>query len=128
MSKCTPFFALFLVACACRQSQSLTFDEAKHTQPFQAVVESTEVHAGRCWGRSGDLAVEIRLRRRDGALLAITENQATMTELALALNLTNGAAFEWPKAIADFEAAAHAKCQQKLHSLHDPEPMVPTGN
>ena len=128
MSNYIPAFAMLFVACACRHSQSLTFDEAKCSRPFKAVVESTEVLAGRCWGRSGGLAVGIRLRREDGAIVAIATDQATLTQLALALNLTNGAAFEWPKAIADFEAAAHAKCQQKLHSLHDPEPMVPTGN
>lgn len=128
MSNYIPAFAMLFVACACRHSQSLTFDEAKCCQPFIAVVEGTEVHAGRCWGRSGGLAVGIRLRREDGALIAISTDQATLMELALVLDLTNGAAYLWPKAITDFEAAAHAKRQQKLHSPQDSEPMVPTGN
>ena len=128
MSKYIPIVAMLFVGCACHHSQSLTFDEAKCCQPFIAVVEGTEVHAGRCWGRSGGLVVEIRLRLQDGALVAITTDQATLTELALALNLTNGAAYEWPKAITDFEAAAQVRRQQELHSPQDSEPMVPTGN
>ena len=128
MTKYIPFIAMFFIACACRHIQSLTFDEAKRSQPFQAVVESTEVHAGRRWGCSGGLAVEIRLRREDGALVAITTDRATLTELALSLHLTNGAAYLWPKAIVDFEAAAHAKRQQELHSPRDSEPTVSIGN
>jgi len=128
MSKYIPAFAILFVACACRHSRSLTFDEAKRFQPFQAVVEGAEVHTGRCWGRSGGLAVEIRLRRQDGALVAINADRATLTELALALDLTKGAAYEWPKAITDFEAVVHAKCRQKLHSTLDPEPTESTGN
>ena len=128
MNKYIPAFAMLFVACACRHSQSLTFDEAKRFHSFLAVVESTEVQAGRCWGRSGGLAVGIRLRREDGALIAISTDQATLTELALVLDLTNGAAYLWPKAITDFEAAAQVRRQQKLHSPQDSEPMVPTGN
>jgi len=128
MSKYIPIFALLFVACACHHSQSLTFDEAKSCRPFKAVVEGTEVRAGRCWGRSGGLAVEIRLRRQDGALVGISTDQATLTELAFALDLTNGAVYLWPNAITDFEAAAHAKRQQKLHSRRDPELTVRTGN
>jgi hypothetical protein len=60
--------------------------------------------------------------------VAITADQATLTELALVLDLSNGAACMWPKAINDFEAAAHAKRQLKLHSLREPEPTVPIGN
>ena len=123
-----PILAMFFVACACRHIQSLTFDEAKRSEPFQAVVESTEVHAGRRWGCSGGLAVEIRLRREDGALVAITADQATLTELALTLSFTNSSTYQWPKTITDFETAAHAKRQQKLHSRSDPEPVAPIGN
>ena len=123
-----PILALLLYGCADREGQSFSFEEAKRSQPFQAVVEGAEVHTERRWGRSGGLKVEIWLRRQDGALVAITADQATLTELALALDLTKGAAYEWPKAITDFEAAVHAKCRQKLHSMRDPEPTVPTGN
>jgi hypothetical protein len=123
-----PILAMFFVACACRHSQSLTFDEAKRSQQFQAMVESTEVHAERRWSSSGGLAVEIRLRRQDGVLVAITAHRATLTELALALSLTNSSTYQWPKAITDFETSARAKRQQRLHSLRDLEPAAPIGN
>ena len=123
-----PILAMFFVASACRYSQCLTFGEAKRSEPFKAVVESTEVHAGRRWGCSGGLAVEIRLGREDGAEVAIATDEATLNELAFALSLTNNTTYQWPKAITDFETSARAKRQQRLHSLRYLEPAAPIGN
>ena len=128
MSKYIPIFAMLFVACACRHSNTFTFGEAKSSQPYQAVVESSEIQAGRRWGCSGGLAVEIRLGREDGAEVAIATDEATLNELAFALSLTNNTTYQWPKAITDFETSARAKRQQRLHSLRYLEPAAPIGN
>jgi len=117
MKKHIPVLALLLFGCACRNSQNLSFAEAKHSKPFQAVVENVEMHEVRGSDHTGYLAVEIRLRREDGTLVTIATDRATLMQSAFEQNLTNGASYLWPKAITDFEAEVRAERERNIRLL-----------
>lgn len=124
MKKHMPILVMFLFGCTCRNSQNLSFSDAKHSRPFQAVVENAEMHEVRGGDRTGYLAVEIRLRRVDGTVVTIAASQATLMELGFALDLTNGASYWWPKAITDFEAEVRAERERNMHSTSNAKPRI----
>jgi hypothetical protein len=49
------------------------------------------------------LTVRIQLRRSDEATVSIATDRATLTQAAFAQNLMKCRAYQWPKAITDFD-------------------------
>jgi len=96
---------LCAVGCVVSQpKRSLSFAELKSLPPFTASVENIHLSKNHSPNGTDYLAVEIRLRRDDGAEVFITTDRATLTQAAVAQHLLSGRIYEWPKVITDFEA------------------------
>jgi hypothetical protein len=128
MKKYVPLLVVIVAGCACRHHEGISFSEAKHVQPFRAVVENVGTQEVCGADHTDYLAVEIRLRREDGTQVTIATDGATLFELAFALSLTNGESLMWPKAITDFETEFRAKRQRIVRSVENPKPKAITWN
>ena len=102
---------LILVAVLCtapyvvtQPKRNLFFAELMVLMPFTASVENVQFNKNHSPNGTDYLAVEIRLRRDDGAKVVIETDRATLSQAAFAQSLLNGQIYEWPKVISDFEA------------------------
>ena len=77
--------------------------DVKSLPPFTASVENVQLSKIHSPDGTDYLAVEIRLRRDDGAKVVITTDRATLTQAAFAQNLVSDRAYKWPQVITDFE-------------------------
>jgi hypothetical protein len=100
------FAILFLCVsvCACRTpAPTISFATVNSTAPFRAVVENVCLNEVRASDGTDYLAVSIQLRRKDGVLVTIAADRATVSEATFAQTLVKGRAYQWPKAITDFD-------------------------
>jgi hypothetical protein len=128
-----PLRILILVAVLCvvgcvvsQPKQSLSFAEVKAFPFFAALVEDVQLNKNHSSDGTDYLAVEIRLRRDDGAKVVITTDRATLTQAAFAQNLVSGRVYKWPQVITDFEAETKLIQRSTLGDI--PRALSPAAN